>query len=130
MIKAHQFQAIEKEESDESVISHLKNVILQELVNFSSLTNSTILNPLKISQSSALHSQPYIKEAWKVVAVYSGEIYVCCMLTKPRKTNYAPICTLQALNSSGTISVSKVLYKYDYPCSQILRSYLRRVSSV
>ena len=68
-----------------------------------------------------------------MIAVYSSEFYVCCSLEKPRKTNmddYAPICTLQALNSSATISFSKDLYKYDYPYSQVLRSYLRRVFSV
>ena len=39
------------------------------------------------------------------------------MSEKPRKTNmdeYAPICTHQAVSSLGTMSVSKVSYKYDW----------------
>ena len=39
------------------------------------------------------------------------------MSEKSRKTNmndYMPICTLQAVSCPGTMSVSKVSYKYDW----------------
>ena len=39
--------------------------------------NSAVLNSLMISQSGVLHSQLCIKEAWRVISVYSDEIYVC-----------------------------------------------------
>ena len=46
---------------------------LQELVKFSP---SAIFNSLIISQPGVLNSQPCVKEAWRAIAVYSGEIYV------------------------------------------------------